>query len=317
MNRRLAVVAAARGGWFTRADALAAGYSASGLEHRLRTRQWRRLAYNSYVEPRGWPPEEPPWERSLRLHRLSVRMAYERLRDVVVSHQSAAVLHGLPIWGIDLAKAHFTRPVTGRGRAGRHVQLHRSPVAADEVVECAGLRVTRVERAIVETVGGTSYEVGVVLADAALRLGLTTPEQLEAVVRRHRHWSGTAAARAAVLFADGLSESVGESRLRVLMANHGLPAPELQVEIRDETGRLIGRVDFLLAGVLVVEFDGALKYDAGADVVRAEKWREDRLRERGYGMIRIGWSDLDQPRRTADRLWRGLRGHPLRTSDTQ
>ncbi|MGW6196311.1 type IV toxin-antitoxin system AbiEi family antitoxin domain-containing protein [Kribbella sp. NPDC055110] len=313
MNRRLEVIAAGRGGWFTRPDAHAAGYSDSELRQRVRSGQWLRMSFNSYVDPRAWP-DEPPWERATRRHLLHVRMASERLGDVVVSHQSAALLHGLPVWGTDLARAHFTRVASGRPRVGRGVQVHRGTPAVDEIVELGGLNVTSVDRAIVETACTTSYEVGVVMADVALR-GLTTREQLAAVVRRHRHWRGLPAAQAAVLFADARSESVGESRLRVLMANHGLPEPELQVEIWDAGGRLIGRVDFLLAGVLVVEFDGAMKYGDNADAVLAEKYREDRLRECGYGVARVNWAELTNPHETAARLERALRAHATGTGN--
>ena len=312
----LEVIAARRKGWFTRADAVAAGYSDSELRHRVRSGQWLRLSLNSYVEPHQWPADEPAWERAARLHLLHLRSTLDRLGDVVVSHQSATMLHGLPFWGLDLAKVHFTRS-SGRIRTGATVALHRSPVDPDELTEVDGVRVTTVERAITETICSTSYEVGVVLADSALRDQLTTPDRLAAAVERHRHWRGSPAATAAARFADGASESVGESRLRVLMANHGLPVPELQVEIRDDEGRLIGRVDFLLAGVLIVEFDGALKYGDTADAVLAEKWREDRLRERGHRVIRVGWADLDRPTLTAARLRRGLLGHTQGTADTK
>ncbi|WP_371406421.1 hypothetical protein OHA10_12840 [Kribbella sp. NBC_00662] len=317
MNRRLEVIAAGRGGWFTRPDALAAGYSDSQVRQRVQSGQWIRMSFNSYVDPRGWPADEPLWERAIRLHRLRVRMARERLGAVVVSHQSAALLHGLPVWGTDLAAAHFTRLGAGQSRSGRQIRVHRGALAADEIVELNGLQVTACERAVVETACTTSYEVGVVLADGAWRLGLSARDRLAAVVRRHRHWHGLPAARAAVEFADGRSESVGESRLRVLMANHGLPAPELQVEIRDEAGRFIGRVDFLLVGTLVVEFDGAVKYGDTADAVLAEKRREDRLRERGYGVIRINWADLGRPHETAARLWRAVSMYAVGTGDRQ
>ncbi|MGW5190496.1 type IV toxin-antitoxin system AbiEi family antitoxin domain-containing protein [Kribbella sp. NPDC004138] len=317
MNRRLEVIAAERGGWFTRPDAVAAGYSDSELRQRVRSGQWLRLSFNSYVDPRGWPADEPPWERAIRLHLLNVRMASARLGDVVVSHQSAAVLHGLPVWGTDLTRAHFTRVASGRARSGRGIRIHRGTPAVDELVEVGGLRLTSVDRAIVETACTTSYEVGVVLADAALRMRLTTPERLAGVVRRHRRRHGSPAATAAAQFANALSESVGESRLRVLLANHGLPAPQLQVEIRDAFGRLIGRVDFLLAGVLVIEFDGALKYGNTADAVLAEKWREDRLREHGYGVFRVGWADLDHPRDTAARIWDALKRHTAGSGNKQ
>jgi len=168
-----------------------------------------------------------------------------------------------------------------------------------------GLRVTTPARAIVETACTSSYEVGVVLSEAALRAGLVTSQQLIATAKGLEHWPGSPAARAAVAFADGRSESVGESRLRVLMANEGLPTPKAQVEIRDAVGRLVGRVDFLLLDHLIVEFDGALKYESSRDLV-AEKWREDRLRELGYSFARISWADLDQPRQTAARLRRLL-----------
>jgi hypothetical protein len=315
MNRRLEVIAAGRGGWFTRPDALAAGYSDSELRQRVRSGQWLRLSFNSYVDPRAWP-DEPPWERATRVHLLNVRMASERLGDVVVSHQSAAMLHGLSVWGVDLSRAHFTRVASGGARTGRGVRVHRGRTSADEIVELDGLKVTTVDRAIVETACTTSYEVGVVLADAALRQ-LTTRERLTAAVRRHRHWHGVSAAQAAALFADGRSESVGESRLRVLMANHGLPEPELQVEIWDADGRLIGRVDFLLAGVLVVEFDGAMKYGDNADAVLAEKYREDRLRERGYGVVRVNWADLDHAHKTAARLRQALSAYAAGTGNRQ
>ncbi|NUR97118.1 MAG: type IV toxin-antitoxin system AbiEi family antitoxin domain-containing protein, partial [Kribbellaceae bacterium] len=168
MNRRLEVIAAARGGWFTRPDALRAGYSASQVRQRVRTGQWVRLSFNSYVDPRTWPDDEPPWDRAIRLHRLNVQMASTRLGDVVVSHQSAAVLHGLPVWGADLRRVHFSRLGRGRARSGRTIQVHRSVPAADEIVNVGGLQVTSVDRAIVETACTTTYEVGVELADAAL-----------------------------------------------------------------------------------------------------------------------------------------------------
>jgi very-short-patch-repair endonuclease len=312
MNPKLKVAADRRYGWFNRADVLAAGYSDAELRLRLDKGQWSRLGHDAFVEPGGWSTEELPWDRMRRLHLLAVRAVSHRLDGAVVSHQSAAVVHGLPTWGLDLRRVHVSRS-TGRVRSNPSLSVHRSPIDPDELTEVDGLHVTTVERAITETACCTSYEVGVVLADAALHDRLSAPERLVAAADRHRHWAGSAAARAATRFANGLSESVGESRLRVLMDNHQLPEPELQREIRDDNGRLIGRVDFLLDQVLIVEFDGAQKYGDDADAILAEKWREDGLRERGYSVARVSWSDLDRPRATAARLHRmraATLGHP-------
>ncbi|MEU4289404.1 type IV toxin-antitoxin system AbiEi family antitoxin domain-containing protein [Kribbella sp. NPDC026596] len=305
MNPKLSVFTAARRGWFTRADAVESGYSDSELRRRLRAGQWSRLSRDVYVEPATWPADEPSWDRARRLHLLRTRAVVDRMgAGVVVSHQSAVLLHGLPTWGLDLTKVHLTKPL-GRTRSDAVAEVHRSRFDPGEITVVDGLRVVTPARAITETACASSYEVGVVLGDAALHQRLVSVEALAAMADRHAYWSGSPAARAAARFADGLSESVGESRLRVLMANHGLPAPILQAEIRDEGGRLIGRVDFLLCGRLIVEFDGAVKYgeDAGGAVL-AEKWREDRLRACGYRVIRISWADLDQPQVTADRIRR-------------
>jgi hypothetical protein len=302
MNPKLSVLTAARRGWFSRSDAVEAGYSDSELRRRLRDGRWMRLTRDVYVEPGGWP-DELPWERARRLHLMMTRAVVDRMGpEAIVSHQSAAVLHGLPTWGLDLSRVHVTRNAR-RTRSDKTAIVHRSPIGPDEVTEVDGVRVTTPARSIAETACVTSYEVGVVLGDAALHLDLTTPDRLVTTADRHKQWIGSPAARAAARFADGLSESVGESRLRVLMANEGLPTPRLQVEIRDEQGRLIGRVDFLLPGNLIVEFDGALKYAEGADAVLSEKWREDGLRALGYRIVRTCWADLGQPRATAERIW--------------
>jgi hypothetical protein len=301
MNPRLSVIAAARRGWFTRTDAINAGYSEDELLRRLRNGQWIRLCRDVYVEPGGWPVDEEPWARARRLHLLSVRAAMDRLGpETFVSHQSAALLHGLPSWGLDLRRVQVSR-TAGRARSDSVIEVHRTSIDSDELTEVDGLRVVTPDRAVAESTCGSSYEVGVVLGDAALHQQLVTPEMLVATADRLKYWSGSPAARAAARFANGLSESVGESRLRVLMANAGLPSPMLQVEIYDQNHRLIGRVDFLL-GRLIVEFDGAQKYGDSGDAVLAEKWREDRLRACGYQVVRTGWTDLDRPRATAERI---------------
>lgn len=302
MNPKLSVLTAARHGWFSRADALAAGYTDSELRRRLRAGQWSRLCRDVYVEPGTWPVGEQPWDRAIRMHLLRTRAVADRMGSgAVVSHHSAAVLHGLPSWGLDLTKVQVTKPV-GRARSDLVTDVHRSRFEPGEVTVVDGLRVVSPARAIAETACASSYEVGVVLGDAALHRRLVTPESLVTTADRHQLWAGSPAARGAARFADGLSESVGESRLRVLMANHGIPPPVLQAEIREESGRLIGRVDFLVAGRLIIEFDGAQKYGGSGDVVLAEKWREDRLRACGYRVIRVSWADLDQPHTLADRI---------------
>lgn len=105
--------------------------------------------------------------------------------------------------------------------------------------------------------------------------------------------------------ADGRSESVGESRARLLLNALGF-RPTPQVEIRDPGGALVGRVDLLLERErIIIEFDGLMKYaDAnGRSALAAEKAREDRLRALGYEFVRLTWADLSRPA-TVERLMR-------------
>ena len=82
--------------------------------------------------------------------------------------------------------------------------------------------------------------------------------------------------------------------MRVLLAGQGFPPPVLQAELTASDGDFVARVDFLFPDErVVVEFDGETKYgDGPAEAVIAEKWREDRIRELGYIVVRVSWSDL-------------------------
>jgi len=104
-------------------------------------------------------------------------------------------------------------------------------------------------------------------------------------------------------FADGRSESVGESRFRIFCLSAGLPAPELQVEIRNVTGSFVARSDFAyLESGLLIEFDGMIKYGkrlldghTPQEALVMEERREDHLRELGWHVLRVTWADLGAP----------------------
>ena len=100
----------------------------------------------------------------------------------------------------------------------------------------------------------------------------------------------------------------------MIMAQVGLPEPELQFEVFDPTGHLVGRSDFCWRDSRTLgEFDGQVKYgrllrpgqDVGA-VVAEEKEREDRLRDEGFQVVRWTWPDLSRPERLRGRIVRAL-----------
>ena len=125
---------------------------------------------------------------------------------------------------------------------------------------------------------------------------------------------GSRAAARAVRFADGRSESVGESRSRVLLHRLGLPPSDIQFRVTTPGGEFVARTDFVWADErLVGEFDGRIKYgrllrpgqDPG-DAVYEEKQREDAIRDEGLSVIRWTWADLQRPDRLGARVGRAL-----------
>jgi hypothetical protein len=305
----LAIVAESQGGVFSRAQALSCGYTPQEIRDRLRSGHWERVRYGQYAEAVDLSLLAP-WDRALARYRRSVFAAMNAMRPgaVAVSHQSALALRGLPVWGMDLSEVHLTR-VDTRRHSGPvcGVRIHRGRLSSDDLVHIDGLLTTAVPRTVVETACTASFEAAVVFADAAIRDHDLDHDAIQRLLRTTEFWPGSTTARGAMRFADGRSESVGESRLRVLMHDFGLPPPELQVEYYDADG-LIGRVDFDFPGLnSVTEFDGRLKYaDATGDVLVAEKLREDRLRGIGLAVVRTRWSDLDRPRHTAAQIARSF-----------
>ncbi|HEX4357165.1 MAG TPA: type IV toxin-antitoxin system AbiEi family antitoxin domain-containing protein [Pseudonocardia sp.] len=243
-------------------------------------------------------------------HTLLVAAALaDRSPGAVVSHGSAAVLYGLPVWAVPLDRVHVTRAQPSGGRIGRTVHLHTAPLDVDDLREVEGAIVTSPARTVVDVARTVSFEAGVAIADAALRAGLTDGESLVAVLRQATRWRGYPTARRVVAFADGSSESVGESRSRVALNRAGLPVPVPQWEVRRH-GMLLGRVDFGWPELDTVgEFDGRIKYgrllrpgQTPGDAVFEEKRREDALRDHGLRVVRWCWDDLDAFDAVAERL---------------
>ena len=306
MNTKLQVVAAARGGWFLRGDALAAGYSDADIRSKVAIGRWVRLIRGAFAQPGHEIKAMPAWDRAVWLHLRTAKAVYFRLEGrAVVSHQSAVLLHGVRVSELELHRVHVTR-LSGTGRSGPTVCQHAARPVVAEAIELDGVRLTAGARAVVETIRATSFPIAVSVVDQALRRRVATVEQLLPALSLFANRSGIRTATRAVRFGDGLAESVGESRLRVLLDDLRLPAPLLQAEIRDSLGRLVARVDFLFDrwGV-IVEFDGAVKYgDGSSDTLIAEKVREDRLRDLGYQVVRVCSADLSRPEELLARIRR-------------
>lgn len=255
------------------------------------------------------PADDPRDDDPTTWHALAVRAAVGKVAaDAVVSHVSAAVLHGLTVWGCPLGRVHVTRPQASGGRRTRRLHVHAAALAPDEVVEIAGVRVTSTARTVVDLARDRPFEQALVTADAALFRNRVIAAELAGAAAAVVGRTGSPNARRVVAAASGLSESPGETRSRVALARAGIPAPVQQYRVRGLRADF-GWEQFRTVG----EFDGKVKYGRGlrpgqdpGDAVFAEKRREDALRDEGLQVVRWVWAELETFDVVAARLWRAF-----------
>ena len=291
-----------------RHDLEARGITAGEIRSRVRSGSLVRVRRGAYAPTAD--PEPADASNAVRRHRLMLDATVLQLSpEWVVSHMSAALLHGLPTWNDQLARVQLTRGRPGGGKTRPDVLVRGLPLEADQIVHLAGRKVTALPRTVLDLACLLPLTRSVAVGDAALRLGLDRI-QLESVVADGARRTGIGRARIASGMLDMRSESPGESASRVIFQLRGLPAPDLQYEVYAADGRLVGRCDAAWPELRTLgEFDGRTKYgrllrpgQRSEDVVYAEKLREDALRELGWEVVRWTWADL----RNSDELVRRI-----------
>ena len=290
-----------------RRDLVTDGWSDDELARRRRAGRLSRVRRGAYVAG------PLPRDLAVRYRRLIASTVAGLRRDAVVSHQSAALLHGLPLWRVPLDRVHVTRRPPASTDRSSVLHVHVSAYRDDEVVVVDDLLVTDPVRTALDVARSAPFESAVVALDAGLRTRLLSGALLAARLDEITGLRGSRAAARAVAASDKRSGSVGETRSRLLLQRLGLAPTGLQFPVPGPDGEPIGWTDFVWEGHrLLGEFDGRVKYgrllrpgqDPG-DAVFDEKRREDAMRAEGFGMTRWTWSEID-PRVLGPRLRRAL-----------
>lgn len=175
-------------------------------------------------------------------------------------------------------------------RTGLKVREAHLPKGDVGVLDTSRVRALTAPRATVDLLRLSAPVEALVVADAVLRAGLCTRDELRAELPRHVRLRGVVQARRTVERADARAESPPESRLRHWLHEAGFPVVP-QVEVFDGT-RWLARVDLALPELkIAIEYDGREVHDRD-DVFVRDRRRQNALVAAGWLVLRFSAADL-------------------------
>lgn len=224
----------------------------------------------------------------------------------IFSHTSAAIMQNLEVpWSI-YQPIHYQTTLKSRNSRNKLLVQHRvdKPVGLKQNGAC----ITSVEQTVIDCAALLSFQQALPIADSALHLGLTSKAYLNSYLEARSNKRGARKAKHVIDFAEHLAENGGESAVRAVMIESGLPLPELQVQIANpfNCGHYY-YVDFMFTrsdGVKVAfELDGREKYQSASmlqgrssiDAMMDERQREAAITSQGIRVVRLGFADATNP----------------------
>jgi hypothetical protein len=236
-------------------------------------------------------------------------------RDVELDHRGrcAAAMLALPartaigglsaafLWGAAEAPPSVTvvAPRTRRLPHKDGLTVHYTTLADPDTTERNGLRLTTPERTVFDLGRRIDRVEALVVIDAMLHRHLLNPVTLQTMLLERGAWPRTPGLTRLLRFADPRSESPMETRLRLLLADAGIPPSATQFEVFDAAGAFLGRLDLAWPEIrLGVEYDG--DHHRYRQQFRRDLDRCNRLRAAGWTVLRFTADDvLRSPATTA------------------
>lgn len=201
-------------------------------------------------------------------------------------------------WGLPLLTPPQNVHVHGV-RRGRYSSQVSVLAGLAQSTTLAGVPLATPAWTVAECARVLSARDAAVVADAALNRGLCTLAELQTVCDQLRGKHAVGRVRWVIANADPLSESPGETWLRLILRSLGYEVRS-QVEVRRPTG--LARIDLLIADSrIAIEFDGLQKYTS-REAVAQEKLRQADLEALGYLVLRVVWAQLLVPEMIDKRL---------------
>lgn len=264
-----------RSGPFTLAEADRVGVS----WRQLQGKSWRRLGPGVYCW-RGLPAEP-----LLTLQAVALRLP----GNAVFSGLTAARLHKVDVLLGD--SVEVTVPLSSSLTGIRGVTVHRADLQPDDIQAVGCLRATSPIRTAFDVSRRLPLVEAVVVVDAMLHAGKVDESQLQSALAELTGRKGATPFRKVIQLSEPRTESPMESRLRLglILGGGGLPRPEAQVNLHDEFGRWIARVDlFYREARVCIEFDGG----GHRETLIEDNRRQNLLIKAGYIVLRFTAADV-------------------------
>lgn len=199
--------------------------------------------------------------------------------------RTAAWLHGLDLEPTNRVQVALPPPSRLESRAG--LEIHHMDVG-DEVVRLHGVTATSLDRTLLDLCVLQSPVEALVALDMAVVARLTDKDALRCYATQVIGHRGVARLKSLADHA-APAESPMETRLRWLLIAAGLPPPEVQAELRNDEGGIIGRADLYYPSArLIIEFDGRNHQDRLVSDLR----RQNALHHAGYKILRFTSADV-------------------------
>ncbi|WP_156802610.1 hypothetical protein [Corynebacterium lubricantis] len=259
-----------------------------------------------------------------------IRNTAAKTRTSAVTGPAAVLIHGIKpldrVEVVDLVLPGQVNP-SMRHLWPKNSRFRSGYLPSEHIRTKEGVRVVSLIRALFDTHRYYGEIAGATAIDAARKKwpSLTTPElhqRAESIAR----CKGIKKFRQAIDASRDDMDSALDTRARLTLEAADLPevkSLEFQANItfEDPQGRLSNyRVDALINGFLICEFDGLVKYqekfgETVQDVLAKERMREHHLLTAGFPIVRAHWAELDPENPDAssfvNRLRQALERYPV------
>jgi hypothetical protein len=181
------------------------------------------------------------------------------------------------------------------------VMLHRTAVMPPHDDECVS-----VEAAFIGYIASARLIDRVVIGDWLLHHGHTSIARLLDLASRQEWRPGVAELRQLVPLLEDRSRSIPESEVRICLQMAGLPLPEVNADVHDESGSFIACGDLVYRlWKLLIEYEGGQHF-TDADQIASDVDRYARVRRDGWSYVQVTGRHLRAPTSMVRRVHREL-----------